>query len=120
MTFWLRMRAVPKSLASSQDRAVVLVPFWALAAKPRKPSSAEDQNGDEPNLHVLVYRQVIVDIPTPHAVIKGVRVQKPKIQLCLPCMTNTDTITKGSRLVIAEKVPSDLDALCSDKITDEK
>lgn len=106
------MRALPKSLASSQDRAVVLIPFWALAARPRKPVSGQDQNEDESNLHVLVYRKVTVDIPTPAAVSKGVRVQKPKIQLCVPCMTNTNAITKGSRLMIAGKVPAGLETLC--------
>lgn len=112
MTFWMRMRALPKSLASSQDRAVVLIPFWALAARPHKPVSGQDQNEDESNLHVLVYRKVTVDIPTPAAVTKGVRVQKPKIQLCVPCMTNTNAITKGSRLMIAGKVPAGLETLC--------
>ena len=63
-------------------------------------------------MHVLEYRKVTVDVPTPQAVIKGVRVHKAKIQLSVPCMTNTKAIAKGSRLVIGDRVPADLAAVC--------
>ena len=98
-------------LASSQDRAVVLVPFWALAAAGRKTTQSSSASSADSDTHCLVYQQAVIDVPTPAAVLKGIRVAKAKIKVCVPCMTNKTIIAKGSRLTIAEKIPTDLNSL---------
>ena len=90
---------------------MVLVPFWALAAAGRKSAESSSASSDDPNEHCLVYQKAIIDVPTPPAVLKGVRVAKAKIQLCVPCMTNKTIIAKGSRLTIAEKIPTELNSI---------
>ena len=113
--FWIKAKPTPKSLASSQDRAVVLVPFWALAAAGRKTTQSSSESSSASSAasdtHCLVYQQAVIDVPTPAAVLKGIRVAKAKIKLCVPCMTNKTIIAKGSRLTIAEKIPTDLNSL---------
>jgi hypothetical protein len=119
--FWLRLRPVPRTLASSQDRASVLVLFSVLAAKPRNPVPEQDtaDTRRQKNVHNLVYQTACIEVPTPAPLAKGVRVQKAKIRLCLPCMTNVTTVKKGDHLVVAAPPPHSLDGMQSSTDADK-
>ena len=104
VTFWLRAKCVPKALSSSQDRASVLVPFWTLAAKP-----------DTAKTSVMMYEKIEIPVPTPNAIAKGVRVQKPCIKLAIPVMMNATAVVKGDRLVVGARPPTDLSQLTTEE-----
>ena len=117
MVFWLRAKNVPRTLASSQDRASVLVPFWTLAAKPvqgqttsENNESKEETKDDVPN-NTLTYQKMRLPVPTPGPMAKGVRVQKANIHFEVPVLTNMETINKGDRLIVNKKAPVDMTEL---------
>ena len=106
VTFWCKPRPVPKTLASSQDRAMTLVPFWALVAGSKAAESSSASLDDPHEHHCLVYQQITVDVPTPAGVLKGIKMKKQgKIQLTVPCMINKTQIATGSRLEIRGPMP---------------
>ena len=112
ITFWMKMKATPKHFLTDQSRATVVVPFWALATKPRntwsEASSQENQEEIAASLQTLVYKTSRVLVPTPVAVAKGVRVQKAKIVLKVMSLTNAEPVTKGTRLVVNAKPDNNL------------
>jgi hypothetical protein len=121
VTFWLRLRPKPRTWASSQDRASVLVLFSVLAAKPKipVPDQATADGECHNHVHTLVYQKACIDVPILGPLAKGVRVQRARIRVCLPCMTNVTAVRKGDQLVVAGPPPC-LWTVCSRQRTQTK
>ena len=84
---------------------MAIVPFWvAVARASSQGGEASSQAGGE-NLH---YATAIIQIPTPAAVAKGVRVQKGKMTLKVLCLTNGAAVSKGTMLMTSTTPPTDL------------
>ena len=77
---------------------MTIVPFWIAVAK----ASSQEK------IKSLSYATAIIQIGTPPAVSKGVRVQKGKMTLKVLCLTNTEAISKGTPLTTTEKPPAEL------------
>ena len=112
------MRANPKTLASSQAEAKVLVPYWALSCQPKAAkaekaasqaaaSSQEDGADCALSTVLLQYKAACLEVPTPPAMWKGIKTHKAKIQIYVPCLRNEIIIPKGARLLVHEKLPED-------------
>ena len=95
-------------MASSQENAKVLVPFWQLVCHPRHQEQADDAADDAGNIFWLQYAKARIEVPNPPAVFKGVRSSKAKIEIIVPCLRNEQTIPKGARLLVAEELPDNL------------
>ena len=86
-SFWIRPKVLAKQAKALKhcEKALTLVPFWVAVA------GASSQEGAS-NLH---YATAIIQIPTPPAVSKGLRVQKAKMTLKVMCLTNDAAISGG-------------------------
>ena len=102
-SFWIRPKAVPKGThAFTQgDKAMAVVPFWMAVAS----ASSQDKAEAASNLQ---YATALIQIPTPPAVSKGVRLQKGRMTLKVMCLTNNEALAKGTRLMVAGKPPLEL------------
>ena len=98
--FWIRPKVLPKKTQTLAhgEKALTLVPFWVAVAR------ASSQDGAKN----LLYATAVIQIPTPPAVSRGVRVQKGKMTLNVVCLTNEAAISKGTLLMAADKPPTNL------------
>ena len=99
--FWVKPKAVPKKMALSQERAVVLVPFWCLASKPE---SSDGQTNAQP----LEYKTATIPLGTPCSVEKGVRTTRGSISMRVLYMSNSSPLVKGTRIFITTRPPNAL------------
>ena len=51
-----------------------------------------------------------VNVPAPAALAKGVKVQKGKIAMRLPALTNLEHVDKGCRLLLEQEPPTELES----------
>ena len=91
---------MPRKLALSQEKAVVVIPFWALAsqnqARPEMPETA------------LTYRTATINVSSP---LKALRPSKSSISMRVVYMTNLVLLQAGDRVCAAESAPSELDSV---------
>ena len=128
--FRIRSKTTPKKTASSQEKAVVLVPFWVLATKPassqalskalktqapsassQDPSTSiqEDGKTSGTDMSQLQYKTTAMQVPPPPAVEKRSARSKTSIVLKCLCLTNAEPVRKGSWLVVMDKPPVKLE-----------
>ena len=91
--FRLRAKSTPKKLGTN-EKAVVLVPFWVLAARP--PSSVGN----------LVYKTTTMSMPQPPQVGKPRSKAQHAIVIKTVCITNDEVVRKGAELVVTGKLPT--------------
>ena len=110
--FWVKSKPMPKKLALSQEKAAVVVPFWALSEKPRVQSTLESDEvseGPVEPVQALVYKTASVKVPCPAGVHKGVRVMKANITMKVVYMTNASKLEKGTRVIVTSKPAGELE-----------
>ncbi len=94
---------MPRKLALSQEKAVVVIPFWALASqhqgRPEMPSTA------------LAYRTATINVSSPVGLDKALRPSKSSISMRVVYMTNLVLLQAGDRVCVAESAPSELDSV---------
>ena len=110
-THRLRAKVTPKKITGGQERAVALVPFWALAASPA--SNAEVAAGEGKGWFKLEYQVVAMAVPSAPALShdEGLWTKAGKTKsavLRTVCLVNTGVVPKGSRLYVANKPPAAL------------
>lgn len=103
VNFWVRPKKMPRKLALSQEKAVVVIPFWALASqhqgRPEMPSTA------------LAYRTATINVSSPVGLDKALRPSKSSISMRVVYMTNLVLLQAGDRVCAAESAPSELDSV---------
>ena len=99
--FRLRAKNTPKELGTN-EKAVVLVPFWVLATRPAssKSSAAVISN--------LVYKTTTMNVQQAPQVGKTHGRAKHAIVIKTVCITNDEVVPKGASLVVKGKLPTKL------------
>jgi len=112
----VKPRGVPKRLVVSQEAAVCIVPFFALALHPAgatRPATSGDPGTDEASSQEpqgeLAYDVATYDIPPP--ITKGGRGARPKITMRVVCMTNPGPVAKGARIFVRERAPRSMEVV---------
>ena len=104
--FMVRSKATPNKYLS-QQKVVVLVPFWVLATKPatgkelQASKAASSQAASE-----LQYKTTTLAVPAAPPLEKRGAKNKANIVIKTLCLTNPQAVVKGSRLYVAQKLPS--------------
>ena len=107
--YQIRPKTTPKKTASSQEKAMVLVPFWVLATKPEGKAvagkAASSKAASSQVVSLLQYKTTAVNVHAAPALEKRSTRSKANIVLKTICLTNTEVVPKGSRLMVPEKLP---------------
>ena len=107
--YQIRPKSTPKKPASSQEKAMVLVPFWVLATKPEgnvdAGKAASSKAASSQVVSLLEYKTTAVNVQTAPALKKRTARSKASIILKTICLTNKDVVPKGSRLMVFGKLP---------------
>ena len=96
--FRLRAKSTPKKLGTN-EKAVVLVPFWVLAT--REPSEATVVGN-------LVYKTTTMSMPQPPQLGRLRSKVQHAIDIKTLCITNDEVVGKGAPLVLKDKLPTKL------------
>ena len=99
--FRLRAKNPPKKLGTN-EKAVVLVPFWVLATLPPSPKSSA---AVIPN---LVYKTTTMNMLQAPQVGKTHGRAKPAVVIKTVCITNDEVVPKGASLVVKGTLPTKL------------
>ena len=107
--YQIRPKNTPKKQASSQEKAMVLVPFWVLATKPEGKAvagkAASSKAASSQVVSLLDYKTTAVNVHAAPALEKRSTRSKASIVLKTICLTNKEVVPKGSRLIVSEKLP---------------
>ena len=98
--FWIKPKVLSKKAHTQAhgETALTIVPFWVAIAKASSQETIKN----------LSYATAIIQIVTPPAICRGVRVHKGKMTLKVMCLTNLEAIEKGTPLMTSEKPPTEL------------
>ena len=106
VAYKIRSKETPKKTTGTQTKAVVLVPFWVLATKP---AASKELKADSSKVAKLQYKTTTVNVPTTPQVEKRIAKGKTNIVMKTTCLTNSEDVTKGARLGVAEGPPYTLE-----------
>ena len=108
----IRPKTTPKKQASSQEKAMVLVPFWVLATKPEGKAvagkAASSKEASSQVVSLLHYKTTALNVHAAPSLEKRSIRSKASIVLKTICLTNNEVVPKGSRLIVSEKLPVQL------------
>ena len=118
VAFWVKPMALPNKTTVSQQKAVVMVPFWLMAKSSQEPKKVAGGGGAIPegvaasqgvqNDH-LTYKIAEFDVQAPSALGRGGRNVKSKVAMRIPYLTNDMSLSKGARLLVKGNVPATLE-----------
>ena len=107
--YQIRPQNTQKKVASSQEKAVVLVPFWVLATKPEVKAAAGKSASSKAAVSqvtsLLEYKTTALNVHAAPALEKRSARSKASIVFKTICLTNKEVVPKGSRLLVCEKLP---------------
>ena len=114
--FRIRSKNTPKRVTGTNEKAVVLVPFWVLAtatassqAVPNAESSSKSPAALSKVVSKLRYKITTIHMPQAPQVEKKSGNTKTTIAIKTVCMTNDDVVPRGAQLVAMGKPPTKLD-----------
>ena len=105
MAYKICGKDTPKRFTGTHTKSVVLVPFWVLATKP---AASKELKADSSQVAKLQYKTTTVNVPSAPQVEKRAAKVKNNIVMKTICLTNSEDVTKGARLVVAEGPPDTL------------
>ena len=118
VAFWVKPMALPSKTVVSQQKAVVMVPFWLMAKSNQEPKKVAASGGASKegvaasqgvhNEH-LIYKIAEFDVQAPSLIGRGGRNVKSKVAMRIPYLTNETSLGKGARLLVMDSLPADLD-----------
>ena len=116
VAFWVKPMALPNKTIVSQQKAVVMVPFWLMAKSSQEPKKVAEGRGASQeyvgasqgvqNEH-LIYKIAEFDVQAPSALGRGGRNIKSKVAMRIPYLTNDMSLGKGARLLVQGNLPAE-------------
>ena len=114
--FRIRCKNTPERVTGTNEKVVVLVPFWVLAtatassqAVPNAESSSKSPAASSTVVSKLRYKITTIQVPQAPQVEKRSGKTKTTIAINTVCMTNDDVVPMGASLVAMGKPPTKLD-----------
>ena len=118
VAFWVKPMALPSKTVVSQQKAVVMVPFWLMAKSNQEPKKVAASGGASKegvaasqgvhNEH-LIYKIAEFDVQAPSLIGRGGRNVKSKVAMWIPYLTNDMSLDKGARLLVKGNMPAALE-----------